>query len=209
LLWLTMKEILIDYIVSSIGGKIAYLRRQKDLSLNQLAEKAGVSVTTVHKLEKNEMTPTVTVLMKIADALGEKVGFFLEEQNGDFEYLEDIEFIPQNKGKVIRNSTGTTQIKHLALRLKGGNILALLTTLKSGTKSGDKPQSHPGEEFIYCLEGEIIYEVNGKKYYLKKGDSLHFFATLPHSWEVVGKKESKNIWILTPPPTGGTTELWK
>ncbi len=42
-----MKEILIEKIVSSIGGKIAHLRKQKDLSLNQLAEKAGVSVTTI------------------------------------------------------------------------------------------------------------------------------------------------------------------
>ena len=47
-----MKGIFIDQIVSSIGDKIAYLRKQKDLSLNQLAEKAGVSVTTIHKLER-------------------------------------------------------------------------------------------------------------------------------------------------------------
>jgi len=204
-----MKEIFIDQIVSSIGCKISYLRKQKDLSLNQLAEMAGVSVTTVHKLERNEMTPTVTVLMKIADALGEKVGHFLEEHNGEFEFVEKVEYIVQKKGKVIRNASGSSQIKHLAQRLRDGKFVALLTQHKKGTQSGDKPQSHPGEEFVYCLQGEINYEIDGKEYFLKKGDSLHFFATLPHRWQVVGHGGAKNLWVMTPPPSGGATELWK
>jgi len=204
-----MKEILIDQIVSSIGSKISRLRKQKDLSLNQLAEKAGVSVTTIHKLERNEMTPTVTVLMKIADALEEKVGFFLGEDTGDLEYIENVEYTAQKNGKVFRNASGDTQIKYLAFRLREGKLLSLLTHLKTGTKSADKPQSHPGEEFIFCLEGEIKYEVNGKSYILNKGDSFHFFANLPHRWEVTGKEGTKNLWIITPPPTGAITELWK
>jgi transcriptional regulator with XRE-family HTH domain len=204
-----MKGIFIDQIVSSIGDKIAHLRKQKNLSLNQLAEKAGVSVTTIHKLERSEMTPTVTVLMKIADALEEKVGYFLEDHNGTFEYVENIEYLPQKKGKVFRNTLGTTQIKYLALRLKGGKMLALLAHLKKGTQSSDKPKSHPGEEFIFCLQGEINYEIDGKVFSLKKGDTLHFFSTLPHRWEVVGDHGTKNLWVITPPPSGAVTELWK
>ena len=204
-----MKEILIEKIVSSIGGKIAHLRKQKDLSLNQLAEKAGVSVTTIHKLERSEMTPTVTVLMKIADALEEKIGYFLEEKNGSFDYVENVEYLPQKKGKIFRNTSGTTQIKYLAFRLKGAKMLALMTHLKKGTISSAKPESHPGEEFVFCLQGEIHYEIDGKVYPLKKGDTLHFFSTLPHRWEVIGDQDTKNLWVITPPPSGAVTELWK
>ncbi len=204
-----MKEILIEQIVSSIGAKIAHLRKQKDLSFSQLAEKAGVSVTTIHKLERSEMTPTVTVLMKIADALDEKVGYFLEERNGSFDYVEGVEFLSQKKGKVFRNALGTTQIKYLAFRLKGGKLLALLTHLKKGTKSSTLPESHPGEEFIFCLQGEIKFEIDGMFYILKKGDSLHFFSALPHRYEVIGEKVTKNLWLITPPPSGAVTELWK
>jgi transcriptional regulator with XRE-family HTH domain len=204
-----MKEILIEKIVSSIGGKIAHLRKQKDLSLNQLAERAGVSVTTIHKLERSEMTPTVTVLMKIADALEEKIGYFLEEKNGSFDYVENVEYLPKENGKVFRNTSGTTQIKYLALRLKGAKMLALMTHLQKGTMSSAKPESHPGEEFIFCLQGEIRYEIDGKVYPLKKGDTLHFFSTLPHRWEVIGDQVTKNLWVITPPPSGAVTELWK
>lgn len=206
-----MKEILIDQIVSSIGSKIKKLRQQQGMSLNQIAERAGVSVTTIHKLERSEMTPTITVLMKVADAFGEKVGFFLGEENNnlEFEYVQGAEYTPKGSGKRFRNTSGNTQVDYIAFRLKEGKLLALLTLLKPGTKSGLKPQSHPGEEFVFCLSGEIQYEVDGKTYLLRKGDNLHFYAHLPHRWEVIGSKGTKNLWIITPPPTGGITELWK
>ena len=200
---------LIEEIVSSIGSKISELRKQKDFSLHQLAEKAGVSPTTIHKLERNEMTPTVTILMKIADALGEKVSFFLGEESDETHYVEQVEYVAQKNGRIFKNNSGNTQIKYLAFRLKEGKLLSLLTHIKAGTKSGNKPQSHPGEEFVYCLEGEIKYEVNGKEFTLKKGDSLHFFASLPHRWEVTGEEGTKNLWIITPPPVGAVTELWR
>jgi transcriptional regulator with XRE-family HTH domain len=206
-----MKEILIDQIVSTIGSKIKMLRQQQGMSLNQTAQRAGVSVTTIHKLERSEMTPTITVLMKVADAFGEKVGFFLGEEsnNSEFGYIQGAEYTPRGGGKRFRNTSGNTQVDYVAFRLKDGKLLALLTSLKSGTISGHKPQSHPGEEFVYCLSGEIRYEVDEKTYLLKKGNSLHFHANLPHRWEVTGNKGTKNLWIITPPPTGGVTELWK
>jgi len=204
-----MKEILLDQIVANIGKKIEHLRKEQNLSLSQVAEKAGVSSTTVHKLERSEMTPTITVLMKIADAFGVKVGFFLQEENGNFDYVERVEHTAYGQAETFRNSAGNTEIQYLAFRLKEAKILTLLTSLKSGTQSGPRPQSHSGEEFIYCLEGQIRYEVNGKTYLLEKGDSLHFHAYVPHRWQVVGKRGTKNLWIITPPPTGGVTELWK
>jgi transcriptional regulator with XRE-family HTH domain len=205
-----MREIMIDQIVSAVGNKIKKLRQDQGLSLSQIAERAGVSVTTVHKLERSEMTPTITVLMKIADAFGERAGFFLgEENNTGFEFTQGAEYTPKGGGKKFREASGNTRIDYLAFRLNDGKLLVLLTFLKAGTMSGPKPQSHPGEEFIFCLAGEIRYEVERKTYLLKKGDSLHFHAHLPHRWEVTGKKGTKNLWIITPPPTGGVTELWK
>lgn len=184
-----MKEILIDEIVSSIGSKISQLRRQKDLSLNQLAEMAGVSVTTVHKLERQEMTPTVTVLMKIADALKQKVGFFLEDSNSDFEYIENIEYRDKSNAKVFGTAAGRNEIEYLAVRLRGARLFGMLIHHKTGAKSGIKKHSHSGEEFIYCLKGQVKHEVNGEAFILNQGDSLHFFSNLPHRWEVTSKSD--------------------
>ncbi len=43
--------------------------------------------------------------------------------------------------------------------------------------------SHSGRELIYCLDGELDYEIDGEHYSLAPGDSLLFHADLPHRWQ--------------------------
>jgi quercetin dioxygenase-like cupin family protein len=52
------------------------------------------------------------------------------------------------------------------------------------------------------------YSIKDRTYRLRPGDSLHFLASLPHSWKVVGEESSVNLWIMTPPPLG-MTEVWR
>jgi transcriptional regulator with XRE-family HTH domain len=206
-----MTNIIIDKIVSSIGTKIAQLRRQKRMSVNKLAQRAGISGTAVHKLENNQMTPTVTLLMKIADALETKIVYFLEEKTDQFDYVENIEYNTKSGAVTFQNKKrDSLKAKYVAFRLKGGILFAILIdTLKFGETSGVKPVSHPGEALVYCLEGEVTYKFEDKSYCLKKGDSLHYFTRIPHRWEVTGRKGVKTLWIITPPPVGAATELWK
>lgn len=204
-----MKEILMEQIVSNIGKKMNMLRTEQGLSLNDVAKKAGVSSTAIHKLERNQMTPTITMLMKIADALGKHIGFFLEQENNSFEYLETFEITPRGKGKALRNVSGDTKVEYLAFRLRDGKLLVLLCHLKPGIKSGVKPQSHPAEEFLYCLDGELQGEINKDPFVLRKGDALHFHAKVPHRWEVKGSRTARVLWMISPPPSAGVTELWK
>jgi quercetin dioxygenase-like cupin family protein len=42
--------------------------------------------------------------------------------------------------------------------------------------------SHSGHELVYCLEGALEYEIEGRQYPLEPGDSLLFHAELPHRW---------------------------
>ena len=60
----------VEAIVGSIGPKVKRLRQEQRLSLQQLAEKAEVSAAAIHKIERNNMVPTITTLLKLATALG-------------------------------------------------------------------------------------------------------------------------------------------
>jgi len=71
----------IKQTVSEIGGKLAKARAERGWSLQQLADRAGVSPAAVHKIEKSGITPTIATLMKIAAALGKSVGYFVDEQD--------------------------------------------------------------------------------------------------------------------------------
>src|SRR5680860_92613 len=68
----------VDGIVSSIWPKMKELRQEQRLSLQQLAVKAEVSAAAIHKIERSDMVPTITTLLKIAAALDRPVNYFVE-----------------------------------------------------------------------------------------------------------------------------------
>ncbi len=57
---------------------------------------------------------------------------------------------------------------------------------------------HTGLEFVYCLEGCIGYEVEGKIFLLNPGDSLLFEANLPHRWWNELESHSRSLLLLCP-----------
>ena len=81
----------VDAIVSSIGPKMKMLRQEQRLSLQQLAVKAEVSAAAIHKMERNDMVPTITTLLKVAAALDRPVTFFVEQ---DGEQPDPVAFTP-------------------------------------------------------------------------------------------------------------------
>src|SRR5947209_4586433 len=70
----------LDEKIIAIGAKIRQLRREKNMSLQQLADRSGVSVAAIHKIERNGMVPTVATLLKLGTALNRPMSFFVEEE---------------------------------------------------------------------------------------------------------------------------------
>ena len=79
-----------------------------------------------------------------------------------------------------------------------GEGIPLLLTLDPGADSGPESVVHTGQEFVYCLEGNLTYTIEGKEFDLHAGDSLLFQSHLPHKWGNNGKEKSLSILILCP-----------
>lgn len=183
-------------IVINIGEKIRKLRKRNNLSIQKLAEKSGVSPAGIHKIETSGMTPTITTLMKIANALEKKVSFFIEED----ERLGDIELIKTEGRKRFFTSRHGIKVENIAGRLENSLIEAGINTVEWGGNSGDELMTHRGEELIYILEGKLEVVVKDKVYTLEQGDSLHYKSDIPHSWRNAQEKATQFLWVLTPPP---------
>ena len=69
-------------------------------------------------------------------------------------------------------------------------------TIAPGVDNLDDPITHPGEEFIHCLEGEVKYWVGDREFVLNPGDSLLFDATQPHCWKNLNQKPAAVILIF-------------
>ena len=184
----------IERIVARLGEKIKAIRTEKGWSLKNLSDRSGISAAAIHKIESNGITPTITTMMKISDALGKKISNFVEDEPGD----KDVCLINSNERKPVFTFKKGLDLQGISAKQYGEFIMtAAYATVEVGASSGRKSMSHRGEELVYCLQGKMRFEVNKKTYDLRPGDSLHFRTHLDHKWKNIGKVPAKLLWVLS------------
>lgn len=186
----------VDRIVSSIGPRLRELRLQQSLSLQQLAERAGVSAAAIHKIERNGMVPTITTLLKLAEAFDRPVAYFVDEEA---EGAGPVAFTPAaGRGPAYSPYPGVTSAS-IAGSYARFFLDGTVTTVEAGAGSGPAPGQHQGEELVFLLDGALAFSVDGRNYELAPGDTLHFRTDRPHRWENPGPTPARALWIRLRP----------
>jgi transcriptional regulator with XRE-family HTH domain len=187
----------VNDVIAAIGPKIKELRRQKNLSLQQLAERSGVSSAAIHKIERNGMVPTIATLMKLASALNRTVGWLVDEQS--VEHEQAVLIRAADRRQVFTSKEG---LELLGLSGPYGRFFmaGARATVEPGANSGPKPMEHPGEELVYMLDGTLTFEIDGTAYVLRRGDALHFRTDKPHRWANPGTRPARALWMALRSP---------
>ncbi len=186
------KEEHVEEIVSSIGPKVKALRQEQRLSLQQLAVKAEVSAAAIHKIERNDMVPTITTLLKVASALDRPVTYFVEPA-GD--QPEPVAFTPASDRPALFTPHAGLTLAGISGPYAPFRSAAAIATVEAGANSGDKPLVHAGEELVFTLEGTMIFDIAGQRYDVGVGDALHFMGDQPHHWANPGSSDARALWI--------------
>lgn len=182
----------VEGIVSSIGPKVKKLRQEQRLSLQQLAAKAEVSAAAIHKIERNDMVPTITTLLKIATALERPVTYFVEEDGGD---PEPVAFTPADERPGVFTPHEGLSLAGVSGPYAPFRSAAAIATVAPGADSGSKPLVHAGEELVVTLEGTLVFEIAGVRHEVGAGDALHFMGDQPHHWANETKKPARAFWV--------------
>jgi transcriptional regulator with XRE-family HTH domain len=181
----------VERAVSELGLKVARARAERGWSLQQLADRAGMSPAAIHKIEKNGMTPTITSLMKVAGALGKNVSYFVE----DSETLRPVAHIRRDERARLYTSKQGMVLQNISGRYGPFFVAGAEAHVEPLADSGPEPMVHPGEELVVMLEGVLRFEVGGETHDLGEGDSLHFRTSLPHSWSNPSGEVARAIWL--------------
>jgi transcriptional regulator with XRE-family HTH domain len=181
----------IERTVSELGAKVARARQARGWSLAQLAQRAGVSTATVHKIEKSGMTPTIASLMKIASALGTSVGSFVDEPA-----TPDVTVVRADERAPVYTSKSGLDLRNLSGRYGGFAMAGAEAAVEPRADSGPAPMNHPGEELVIVLEGEMEFVVDGECHGVAAGDSIHFRGSRPHSWRNPSDEPARVIWLV-------------
>jgi transcriptional regulator with XRE-family HTH domain len=158
---------------SDIGGRIRETREQRGHSQKDLADLSGLSANAISRIERGENSPTVSSLHQLAAALGVPIVSFFE--NG-----EQIATVLVRRNRRLRTRGQGVLIESLGSGLPGQMLEPFLIKLSPGVVCGEEPISHSGEEFAYCIEGEIEYLVGQEWHRLEAGDSLIFQSQQLH-----------------------------
>jgi transcriptional regulator with XRE-family HTH domain len=181
----------IERTVSEIGAKVAKARAERGWSLATLAERAGLSTAAVHKIEKSGMTPTIASLMKVASALGKSVGFFVEE----VEATRPVTVIRGSERSRLYTSKQGLELQNISGRYGPFWVAGAEAFVEPRADSGPEPMSHPGEELVLLVEGRMVFTIDGERYELDAGDSIHFRTVRPHSWANPEDEPARAVWL--------------
>ena len=173
----------------NIGPRIRAIREQRGLSLRALAERCELSTNAISLIERGENSPTVSSLQRLAVALDVSITAFFEK-----DHEQTAVFVrPEQR---LRSEVSGIQLESLGIGLRNQRLEPFLMTVEAGAGNLDEPITHPGEEFVHCLEGEIEYCVGDQTYRLGTGCSLLFEATQPHCFRNATAARSHLIIIF-------------
>ena len=165
----------------AIGRQVRLFRQQLDMTVVELAKLAELSPGMLSKIENGMTSPSLATLRSLSSALNVPVTALFRK----FEEQRDATYVRAGEGLLIeRRGTRSGHQYHLLGHSLGGAVVQepYLVTLTEESEVFPLFQ-HPGSEFIYVLEGEVIYRHADKTYHLKPGDSLFFDAAAPHGPE--------------------------
>jgi transcriptional regulator with XRE-family HTH domain len=176
--------------VEDIGQRIRKIRKEKELSLEEISNMTGFDEGFLSGIEKNEIQPQLGTVIKLSKALDSAFGRLI---SGVGEKLYSI--TRKDERRTVSRSTskkGKRQLytyKSLAPDVKGRHMEALIVQLEEDP--GKEISIHEGEEFIFVLNGKVVLEIGDDKYELEPGDSAYYLSTTPH--HIAAKKGRATI----------------
>jgi len=175
-----------------IGKKIKSVRRMKGLTLQDVADETGLTKGYLSKIETSGKAAPVPTLAKIAKVLGVP----LAELFGGVEKAERISLVrADDRQQLARGAREFGYVYELlCVGIDNEYMEPYILTIPANTTC--VPTDHPGEEFLFVLEGVMKFRLGEGEYRLEKGDSLYFDASIPHFGEAAGDVDVKCVMVV-------------
>ena len=176
-----------------LGPRIRSLRQARNVTLRELAERAGVTESFLSQVEREVTSPSIASVQRIARAL----------ELGIAELFVDEPPL----GSVVRRDE-RRRISYPGLRAvdefltlgRSGRLQVILSTVEEGGGTGDEPYTHDSdEEVVIVLEGRLDLWVGDEEHRLETGDAITYPSRQPHRNRNPGPGQAVVLFCATPP----------
>jgi len=183
-----------DLLEAAIGREVRAFRKKLDMTVAELAKAAGLSAGMLSKIENGMTSPSLATLKALSVALQVPVTSFFRR----YEEVRAATFVKAGEGlKIERRGTRAGHQYALLGHHVGGRLTVEPYMITLTDESDVFPIfQHSGIEFIYMLEGEVVYRHSNRTYTLLPGDSLYFDADAPHGPEELRVRPIRYLSII-------------
>ena len=186
-----------------IGAKIKNIRESKQLSIEEVAERSGLGIEQIERIEGNLDFPSLAPLIKIARVLGVRLGTFLDDQA---ELGPVVCRKKDSEADGIGFTNNATQgHKHmdyhsLSQDKSGRHMEPFLIEIAPSEEGEDFILStHEGEEFIYVLSGVVEINYGKNTYILEEGDSIYYDSIVAHRVHAAADNRARILGVVYTP----------
>lgn len=159
----------LDRTIDAVGARLKHLRLRRDITLTELAEETGISISTLSRLEAGLRRPTLEQLLPLARAHGVSLDELVDAPpTGD----------PRINLRPITFSDGSTVVP---LTRRPGGIQAYKFVLPAGDDDREPElRTHEGYDWAYVLNGTLRLVLGEHNLTLKPGEAVEFDTRTPH-----------------------------
>jgi transcriptional regulator with XRE-family HTH domain len=186
----------LDKDLKRIAARIRSWRDDAGFTLQQLGDRAGVSASTIHKIENLQTVPTIAVLLKVANGLNRRPSELLAE----VDVANQVAVVRRGDRQNFEVKQRAT-LEHLIGMIPRNRLDLWRVDLAPGKGAGygGEAWQFNGEMVLCCDAGILQCEVSGESFELGPGDTIHFDTSMPHRW-VAGRDQpaSVTVFVLLP-----------
>jgi transcriptional regulator with XRE-family HTH domain len=183
---------------ADLGARVREIRKARNWKLQDLADRTGLAVSTISKMERGEISLTYDRFMRLAQGLGLDVGeLFTPESEGFSRGSVSL----TRSGVAPVHQTDTYVYEMLAAGVTGKHMVPMLGEIKAHEiKDFREYVTHSGEEFAYLISGVVDVCIKGRDpVRLNPGDSLYFDSALEHVYVSASSENAKVLVVCWKP----------
>lgn len=172
------------------------LRHDAGLTLQQISERSGIAVSTISKIETNQISPTYENILRLADGLEVDVAELFTRRPNAMAYGRRS---VTRRGKGAKHRSPQYEYEMLCADLSRKQFIPLVTTIRAHSVAAfPELLRHEGEEFIFVLSGSVELHTDCyEPLRLERGDSCYFDSTTGHAVVSAGAEDAVVLWVCS------------
>ncbi len=176
-------------IIVQITNKIKDIRKEKNITLQELAEATGVTKGMLSQVENNRTIPSLTVFLNIIKSLQIDINDFFTDFNTTATSKVIFKKAAQYQAFEKENTVGFHYQRILSSAIEEYHVDFVLLTLQPNAQRASVQTD--AFEFKYILKGKVEYTIGNEIFLMEQGDSIFFDATEPHNPKNTGDTEAQ------------------